>query len=47
LADEVLVHRLGLIPLNIDPSLLEDKHPDEEYNERNHVKLILNVKCEK
>jgi len=47
LADEVLVHRLGLIPLNIDPKLLEEKLPDEEYNERNHIKMILHVKCEK
>jgi DNA-directed RNA polymerase I and III subunit RPAC1 len=46
LADEVLVHRLGLIPLLIDPSLLEFKTPEEEYNERNSIKLSLNVKCE-
>lgn len=47
IADEVLVHRLGLVPLKIDPSLLEEKLPDEEYNERNHIKLLLHVKCEK
>ena len=46
LADEVLVHRLGLVPLLIDPQLLEEKSPEEEYNERNHIKFILNVKCE-
>lgn len=46
IADEVLVHRLGLVPLSIDPRLIEDKLPDEEYNERNHIKLMLNVKCE-
>jgi len=47
LADEVLCHRLGLIPLKIDPSLLEEKLPDEEYNERNHIKFLLHKKCEK
>ena len=26
---------------------LEEKLPDEEYNERNHIKMILHVKCEK
>ncbi len=45
LADEVLVHRLGLIPLAIPSHLLEEKLPEEEYNERNHIKLSLNYKC--
>ena len=47
LPDEMLCHRLGLVPLKIDPSLLEEKLPDEEYNERNHVKFLLHKKCEK
>lgn len=46
IADEVLVHRMGLVPLAVDPRLLEDKLPEEEYNERNHIKFMLNVKCE-
>jgi len=46
IADEVLVHRMGLVPLAIDPRLLEEKLHEEEYNERNHVKFMLNVKCE-
>ena len=26
--------------------MLEEKTPEEEYNEKNHIKFILNVKCE-
>lgn len=47
LADEVLCHRLGLIPLKIDPSLIEEKLPDEEYNDKNHIKFFLHKKCVK
>jgi hypothetical protein len=37
---------MGLVPLAVDPRLLEEKLPEEEYNERNHVRFMLNVKCE-
>lgn len=37
---------MGLVPLAVDPRLLEEKLPEEEYNERNHIKFMLNVKCE-
>lgn len=42
-----MVHRLGLIPIKIDPRLFNEKQPDEEFNENNCVKFKLNVKCQK
>ncbi|MES1903318.1 MAG: DNA-directed RNA polymerase core subunit rpc40, partial [Paramarteilia canceri] len=44
--DEVLCHRLGLIPLKIDPELL-DMPEDGNFNERNSIELELNIKCYK
>lgn len=49
--DEVLAHRIGLIPLNIDPDLLSwvDKSLDENdrYNEDNTIVFSLDVTCTK
>lgn len=49
--DEVLAHRIGLIPLNIDPDLLSwvDKTVDENdrYNEDNTIVFSLDVTCTK
>lgn len=49
--DEVLAHRIGLIPLNIDPDLLTwvDKSVDESdrYNEDNTIVFSLDVTCTK
>lgn len=31
IVDEILAHRLGLVPMNVDPSLIEMKEADGEY----------------
>ncbi|WJX31449.1 hypothetical protein P8452_19874 [Trifolium repens] len=46
--DEVLAHRLGLIPINADPKLFE--YPDNAggvNNEKNTIVFKLHVRCEK
>jgi hypothetical protein len=43
--DEVLAHRLGLVPLNVDPDLLEFKGPEDAAGERNTVVLRLRARC--
>lgn len=43
--DEVLSHRLGLIPLRADPRLFEWKGHDDEANEKNTIILKLDVTC--
>lgn len=46
--DEVLAHRLGLIPIAADPDLFE--YPDDargENNEKNTIVFQLHVRCEK
>lgn len=49
--DEVLAHRIGLIPLQVDPDLLTwvDQQQDEKdrYTDENTVVLSLDVKCTK
>jgi len=44
--DEILAHRLGLIPLKIDPRLYEYKM-GADYSESNTVVFTLNVACTK
>jgi DNA-directed RNA polymerase I and III subunit RPAC1 len=44
--DEVFSQRLGLIPLNVDPALLEMKDsPDDQATDRNTVVFKLQVEC--
>ncbi|KAJ1611845.1 RNA polymerase III C5 subunit [Cryptosporidium canis] len=43
--DEVLAHRLGLIPMLIDPNTIEFRSEDEDLNEKNSVCFRLNVRC--
>jgi DNA-directed RNA polymerases I and III subunit RPAC1 len=45
IVDEVLAHRLGLIPLNIDPSMLELRPRADVATDRNTVVFNLNVAC--
>lgn len=47
--DEVLAHRIGLIPLKVDPDMLiwvdQSLPEDERFNDENTIVLTLNVKC--
>lgn len=43
--DEVLAHRMGLIPIKADPRLFEYKEAKGEYTNANSIKFKLHVKC--
>lgn len=43
--DEVLSHRLGLIPLAVDPSLVAWRGPEDAANESNTVVFKMDVHC--
>eukprot|EP00126_Sphaerothecum_destruens_P015757 Sdes_comp9797_c0_seq1m1330 len=45
--DEVLSHRLGLVPIYCDPHKFEFKSPEEDPTDLNTVVFKLSVKCEK
>lgn len=45
--DEVLAHRLGLVPMKIDPHEIEMKTPEEGANEKNTVVFKLKVACKR
>ncbi|KAG6900651.1 hypothetical protein C0993_006755 [Termitomyces sp. T159_Od127] len=46
--DEVLAHRLGLIPLNIDPARMSMRGTDDEaYTDRNTVVFKISLLCER
>jgi DNA-directed RNA polymerase I and III subunit RPAC1 len=45
--DEVLSHRLGLIPLLVDANEFQYKKPSEEFNEFNSFNFKIHIKCEK
>ncbi|KAH3900891.1 DNA-directed RNA polymerase core subunit RPC40 SCDLUD_002350 [Saccharomycodes ludwigii] len=49
LQDEVLAHRIGLVPLKVDPDLLtwvdHTVPEDEKFNDENTIVLTLNVQC--
>ncbi|PVD26085.1 hypothetical protein C0Q70_13753 [Pomacea canaliculata] len=47
--DEVLAHRLGLVPIRADPRLFEYKQPgqDDEGTEQDTLELHLKVRCTK
>lgn len=43
--DEVLAHRLGLVPILVDPALLEYKSREEAASEKNTLVFKLDVTC--
>ncbi|GAM28958.1 hypothetical protein SAMD00019534_121340 [Acytostelium subglobosum LB1] len=45
LQDEVLAHRLGLIPIKVDPSKFNYKQPNKEYTAEDTIIFSLKVKC--
>lgn len=45
--DEVLAHRLGLVPILIDPERIEFRGGTTEATEENTLVFMLNAKCEK
>jgi DNA-directed RNA polymerase I and III subunit RPAC1 len=45
--DEVLAHRLGLIPLEVDPRLFDNMSENDVPNEKNTIVFKLHAKCNK
>jgi DNA-directed RNA polymerase I and III subunit RPAC1 len=45
LHDEVLSHRMGLVPVFADPDEFIAKGPNDDFNEHNSIKFKLHVKC--
>jgi DNA-directed RNA polymerase I and III subunit RPAC1 len=45
LHDEILSHRLGLLPILADPELFDFKEDNEAFNENNTLKFYINIKC--
>ena len=43
--DEVLAHRLGLVPIRVDPRLFEYKADTDTFNETNTAVFRLRVRC--
>lgn len=43
--DEILAHRLGLIPILANPDLFVEKGKNEEFDEKNSLKFYLKIKC--
>ncbi|GAV59664.1 RNA_pol_A_bac domain-containing protein/RNA_pol_L domain-containing protein [Cephalotus follicularis] len=45
--DEVLAHRLGLIPIKVDPKLFDDMSENDQPNEKNTIVFKFHVRCER
>jgi DNA-directed RNA polymerases I and III subunit RPAC1 len=43
--DEVLAHRLGLIPISVDSSVLVPYAEGSDFNEKNHLKFLLKLEA--
>lgn len=44
--DEVLAHRMGLIPIRADPKKFQFKKEEDDYNDKNCINFRLRVKCD-
>lgn len=45
--DEILAHRLGLVPIYADPKFFSFRSASDEINDQNTIVFELKVKCEK
>jgi DNA-directed RNA polymerase I and III subunit RPAC1 len=45
--DENLAHRLGLVPIYVNPKLFENKVTEKPYDETNSLRFKLHVVCTK
>ncbi|KAF5375623.1 hypothetical protein D9757_008522 [Collybiopsis confluens] len=43
--DEVLSHRIGLVPLNINPTKIDTKEPGEQATDRNTLEFKIDMEC--
>ena len=43
--DEVLAHRLGLIPISVDPNTVSSYIEGGDFNEKNHLKFLLKAEA--
>ncbi|KAJ3301005.1 DNA-directed RNA polymerases I and III subunit RPAC1, partial [Blyttiomyces sp. JEL0837] len=44
--DEILAHRLGLVPIKADPRMFEFKEHSDDHTDDNTIVFELNIKCE-
>ncbi|KAH9485878.1 DNA-directed RNA polymerases I and III subunit RPAC1 [Psilocybe cubensis] len=47
IVDEILAHRLGLVPLNVDPSLMKMREPDTTPTDQNTLVFNVDITCER
>ncbi|KDR69741.1 hypothetical protein GALMADRAFT_77215 [Galerina marginata CBS 339.88] len=47
IADEIMAHRLGLVPLNVDPALMIMKSRDDPPTDRNTIVFHIDIACER
>jgi DNA-directed RNA polymerase I and III subunit RPAC1 len=45
--DENLAHRIGLVPIKVDPRIFEFKKSDKPFDETNSIRFKLHVACTK
>lgn len=45
--DENLAHRIGLVPIHVNPKHFENKAADKPYDDRNSLRFKLHVVCTK
>ncbi|KAF4620351.1 hypothetical protein D9613_001203 [Agrocybe pediades] len=47
IVDEILAHRLGLVPLNVDPTLMTMKGPEDPPTDQNTIVFHIDITCER